>query len=141
MVVLDTDHMSIFERAESMSGQRLHARLAPLEDSEKATTIVCFEEQVRGWLSYLAQASTLVKQIDAYRRLNRQLKNYCDIIVLEFDESAAVQFQRLKQSHIGVGTMDLKIAAITLAHDATLLSGNLKHFHKVPGLKVEDWTT
>jgi tRNA(fMet)-specific endonuclease VapC len=36
--------------------------------------------------------------------------------------------------------MDLKIAAIVLAHDATLLSRNLSDFRKVPGLKVEDWT-
>jgi tRNA(fMet)-specific endonuclease VapC len=37
--------------------------------------------------------------------------------------------------------MDLKIAAIVLSHDATLLSRNLMDFRKVPGLKVEDWTT
>ncbi len=34
---------------------------------------------------------------------------------------------------------DLKIAAITLNHDAILLSRNLKDFEQVPGLKVEDW--
>ncbi len=36
--------------------------------------------------------------------------------------------------------MDLKIAAIVLTHDATLLSKNLSDFRKVPGLKVADWT-
>jgi tRNA(fMet)-specific endonuclease VapC len=36
--------------------------------------------------------------------------------------------------------MDLKIAAIVLAHDATPLSKNLSDFGKVPGLKVADWT-
>ena len=41
---------------------------------------------------------------------------------------------------VRIGTMDLKIAAIVLAHDATLLSRNLSDFRKVPGLKVEDWT-
>lgn len=39
-----------------------------------------------------------------------------------------------------IGTMDLKIAAIALANDATLLSRNLRDFGKVPGLRVEDWT-
>ena len=33
---------------------------------------------------------------------------------------------------------DLKIAAICLAHDATLLTRNLVDFEKVPGLRVEN---
>ena len=41
---------------------------------------------------------------------------------------------------IRIGTMDLRIAAITFAHDALLLSKNLTDFRKVPGLHVEDWT-
>jgi tRNA(fMet)-specific endonuclease VapC len=36
--------------------------------------------------------------------------------------------------------MDLKIAAIVLANSAVLLSRNLRDFHKVPGLRAEDWT-
>jgi tRNA(fMet)-specific endonuclease VapC len=35
--------------------------------------------------------------------------------------------------------MDLKIAAIALFNNATLLSRNLKDFRKVPDLNVEDW--
>jgi len=35
--------------------------------------------------------------------------------------------------------MDLKIAAIALEHQALVLSGNLRDFHQVPGLHVEDW--
>ena len=53
--------------------------------------------------------------------------------VLEFDRPAARVFVDLKRSRIRVGTMDLKIAAIVLARDATLLSRNLGDFRKVPG--------
>ena len=35
--------------------------------------------------------------------------------------------------------MDLKIAAIALAHDALLLSANLRDFQAVPDLRVENW--
>lgn len=53
---------------------------------------------------------------------------------------AAQQYNRLAKSRIRVGSMDLKIVAIVLANDATLLSRNLADFGRVPGLQVEDWT-
>ena len=38
-----------------------------------------------------------------------------------------------------IGAMDLLIAAHALALDATLVSNNLTHFARVPGLKVANW--
>ena len=60
--------------------------------------------------------------------------------MLPFDAKAAAHFARLKQARIRIGTMDLKIAAIALANDATLLTRNRADFDKVPGLRVEDWS-
>jgi tRNA(fMet)-specific endonuclease VapC len=61
--------------------------------------------------------------------------------VLEFDDQAAMEFQRLRKLVAQVGTMDLKIAAIVLTQGAKLLSRNLVDFRKIPNLDVEDWTT
>jgi predicted nucleic acid-binding protein len=36
--------------------------------------------------------------------------------------------------------MDLRIAAIVLARDDTLLSRNLPDFRRIAGLRVEDWS-
>jgi tRNA(fMet)-specific endonuclease VapC len=36
--------------------------------------------------------------------------------------------------------MDLKIAAIVLAHDAILITRNSSDFRKISGLSIEDWT-
>jgi tRNA(fMet)-specific endonuclease VapC len=47
--------------------------------------------------------------------------------------------QQLKAAKVRVGTMDLKIASITLTNDATLLSRNLADYERVPNLKVLDW--
>jgi tRNA(fMet)-specific endonuclease VapC len=60
---------------------------------------------------------------------------------LAFDEAAALVFQRLQRARLRIGAMDLKIAAIVVSGDATLLSRNLTDFRQVPGLPVEDWTT
>ena len=73
--------------------------------------------------------------------LKKNLDDFRTIDVLDFDEEAAAELQRLRRMKIRIGTMDLKIAAIALVHDATLLSRNLVDFKKVPGLKVEDWTS
>ena len=59
---------------------------------------------------------------------------------MPFDEHAVEQFHRLWMARLRIGTMDLKIAAIALAHNATLLSRNLVDFGKIPALRVEDWT-
>ncbi len=140
MVVLDTDHLSLLERRESATSQSLQTRLGRLDARSWATTIVTYEEQTRGWLAYMARAKTVAQEIDAYARLKRHIQSFRYIVVLDFDERAAVKYRELSQSRLRIGRMDLKIAAIVVAHDATLLSRNLSDFRKVPGLKVEDWT-
>ena len=140
MVVLDTDHLSLLERADREEGGRVRARLQQVPPEDRATTIVNFEEQMRGWMAVLARARTLAKEVEAYRRLRRQLANYSGLVILEFDERAAIEFQRLQKARLRIGTMDLKIAAIVLTQGATLLSRNRSDFSQVPGLKAEDWT-
>jgi len=95
---------------------------------------------MRGWLSWIAQAKSLIQQIERYAMLKRMVTSYAKISLLDFDRPAADEFSRLQQLRLRVGTMDLKIAAIALANGATLLSRNIRDFSKVPGLKVEDWS-
>lgn len=48
-------------------------------------------------------------------------------------------YQGLLGRKICIGTQDLHIAAITLAHRATLITSNRRHFHLIAELPVEDW--
>jgi tRNA(fMet)-specific endonuclease VapC len=128
MVILDTDHMSVLERREQPGLGALLRRLAELPPSEVVTTVISYEEQIRGWMAYLARARSMAQQITAYGRLLAHLENYRRIPVLGFDEAAAMVFQRLRRSRLRIGTMDLKIAAIVLARDAALPSRNLSDF-------------
>ncbi len=139
MLVLDTDHMSMLEWGGEGSAA-LRERLADVPPDHVATTIISYEEQMRGWMAYIARAKSIAQQLESYQRLRRHLENYRQVPVLDFDEVAAEEFQRLRRAKIRVGTMDLRIAAIVLSQGATLLSRNMVDFGKIPGLKVEDWT-
>ncbi len=74
------------------------------------------------------------------RRQYKMYKVELRITVLKFDSAAAAQFQHLRSLRLRVGTMDLRIAAIALAHDAAVLTRNIKDFSRVPNLRAEDWT-
>jgi tRNA(fMet)-specific endonuclease VapC len=102
--------------------------------------IITFEEQTRGWLAFQARGRSLEQQVNAYRKLKRHLDIYLGLNVLEFTMKAAREFDRLRTLRLRIGSMDLKIAAIALIADATLLTRNLKDFSRVPGLRLENWT-
>ncbi|MGH9800200.1 MAG: type II toxin-antitoxin system VapC family toxin, partial [Blastocatellia bacterium] len=76
----------------------------------------------------------------AYRQFQQTLEDLLPLRVLPFDEAAAEQFVRLKATVKQVGTQDLKIAAIALSVNATLVTRNAIDFARIPGLNIEDWT-
>jgi tRNA(fMet)-specific endonuclease VapC len=139
MFVLDTDHLSLLQWGVGEEAERLRARLQAACE-EVALTVVSYEEQTRGWLAYVARARTLGQQVEAYRRLRRHLDVYRTARLLDFDEQAATEFQRLQRLRVRIGSMDLRIAAIALTHRAVLLTRNAVDFGKVPNLQIEDWT-
>lgn len=59
--------------------------------------------------------------------------------ILTLDESAADQFKSLRRQRVRIGSMDLKIASVALAHDATLITANSVDFSQVPGLRLQNW--
>jgi tRNA(fMet)-specific endonuclease VapC len=77
--------------------------------------------------------------VSAYQELNVLVDYFACWNRLEFDERAAEKFDQLRGQKIRIGTMDLRIAAIALVHNATLLSANRKDFQQIPSLHVEDW--
>lgn len=139
MVILDTDHLSIFDQ-DTIEGFNLGRRLAVLPEEEVAITIVTYEEQMRGWLAYVARANTPDRQIEAYRKLRLHIERFRRIPLLDYDAKAVAEFERLRQARVRIGTMDLKIASIALANNATLLTRNLADFNQVPDLRAEDWS-
>ena len=139
MYLLDTDHITILDRG-GQPAQQLLKKLAAITSSEVATTIITYEEQMRGWLSYIAKTSSIETQVVAYRRLEKHLANYRTIPIVGFDEKAGQVFQELRVTYPRLGSMDLKIAAISMVNQAILLTRNLSYFGQIAGLRAEDWT-
>ena len=115
-------------------------KLAEFPPDKIATSIITFEEQMRGWMAFIAKATSIEKQISAYEKLARFLESYRYIPIIQFDEKAGEVFQDLKSRKIRVGTMDLKIASIAISQNALLISRNLSDYLQIPNLRVEDWT-
>ena len=92
-----------------------------------------------GWLAEIKRRRNIEDQIPIYGQLIKMVALYQKWRIAPLDKLAAAEFTRLKKQKIHVGTRDLKIAAIALAHSALLLSANLRDFRQVPGLRVENW--
>jgi tRNA(fMet)-specific endonuclease VapC len=139
MIVLDTDHISILQHADSRVAAALHERLLRWPDGDVATTAITLEEQSRSWLGLIGRYADVRRQVVYYDRFVATFRFFARWRVVSFDEAAAVRFQELRSAHIRISSSDLKIAAICLVNGATLLSRNLADFRHVPGLQVEDW--
>ena len=138
MLVLDTDHLTEYQRGTSAVAGRLKERLDRATEPY-ATTIVTVEEIMRGWMAAIHRIQDPRRQINAYTRLQQLFRFFATWNVLEWNGTAVDVYDSLKRAKIRIGTMDLKIASITLASDAMLLTRNRNDFSRIPGLRVEDW--
>jgi tRNA(fMet)-specific endonuclease VapC len=139
MTLLDTDHLSVLKYLDDPKCVRLSSRMEASPETDFETTIVTVEEQMRGWLGQIARKHDPLKQVSDYEQLANLFDFFRKWKIIHFNIPAAKQFKILRNQKIRIGTMDLKIAAIALVNDALLLSGNLRDFRQVPGLRVENW--
>ena len=63
---------------------------------------------------------------------------------LPFDSACVPHYARIRDDQerrgVCIGANDLLIAAIAITHDLTVVTHNSDEFHRVPGLRVEDWS-
>ncbi len=138
MILLDTDHVAVFYFLDHPRYAALNLRLLN-SGQEVGSAVVTLEEEMRGWLAEIKRRRDIEDQIPIYGQLIKMVALYQKWRIAPLDKLAAAEFTRLKKQKIHVGTRDLKIAAIALAHSALLLSANLRDFRQVPGLRVENW--
>ena len=139
MILLDTNHVSILRMPSSERRTRLVERMTLSHDQHFGIPIVAVEETMRGWLAAIAKERLARRQVTAYRELSSLFEFFATFLIAPFDQAAADLFDSLQAARVRIATRDLKIAAISLASNALLLTANRRDFEKVPGLRFENW--
>ena len=127
----DTDVLSAVLRRDPP--MHLIRRLARTPAAEQATTTITMGE-----LLYGAAKKGSPKLVDRVRDLLAGA-----VTILPFDQPSAEAYgslrAELEASGRPLAEPDLRIAAIATAYDLTLVTGNVRHFRRVPNLPLEDW--
>ncbi|MEA1936028.1 MAG: type II toxin-antitoxin system VapC family toxin [Thermodesulfobacteriota bacterium] len=128
--LLDTDTCIHYLNNPNSSVRRHLERLQPMD------VVLC--SMVKAELYYGAYKSEqTAKNLDALELLFNTLTS------LPFDDFAARIYGEIRSDlstkGMVIGPNDLIIAAITLAHNLTLVTHNTDEFLRVVNLKVEDW--
>jgi len=101
-------------------------------------TQVRLSSVVKAELYYGARKSGRVA--DNLRVLERFFES---IASLSFDDRCAEEYglvrEELERAGTPIGPNDLLIAATARAHDAVLVTHNVREFSQVAGLRIEDW--
>ncbi|HLK89923.1 MAG TPA: type II toxin-antitoxin system VapC family toxin [Polyangia bacterium] len=126
--LLDTDSVSFALRGQGEVG----ARLRDQRPSDVGISALTLAE-----LRYGAERK-------GSRRLHRLIDAFAGAVeVMPFDDAAAAEFGRLGSLLAARGTpigeFDALIAAHAVALRCTLVTNNVRHFSRVPGLVVENW--
>ena len=133
MYLLDTDILvNLMGRCPSTA---LIAKLASVPPEQQSTSSITLEELIVGVSRLGRRATALLSQIDTRLIPNLQ--------VLPFDAAAARRYGEMRVSLARKGKpvseTALRIAAIALVRNLTLVSGNPQYFQRVPGLSAENW--
>lgn len=132
MYLFDTDSISqIINNRPSLSFIK---RLAAVSPENQFTTTITVGELVYGAYKSSRPAYFLEKLEEMV---------WPNIHILSFDEDAARIYGKaraeMEKKGIALSEPDMRISAIALCHNLTVVTGNTRHFSRVPDLRVENW--
>jgi tRNA(fMet)-specific endonuclease VapC len=135
--ILDTDHVSLILLN--------HAQVTETAAQEQiAVTIIMVQELLNGWVGRVNDPSQINNLPTLYSKFSTTVKYLQTIEILDFTiqadkclrdmlrENPPLRKNRLQK--------DMRIAAIALTLDATVVTRNRRDFELVPGIKLADWT-
>jgi tRNA(fMet)-specific endonuclease VapC len=114
--------------------QSVQARFAGLEPDALCISAVTLAELYYGAARH-PKGEAIRKEIDDFT---------ARLSIASWDETAADHYGTirtvLEKKGTPIGAMDMLIAAHARSIKAVLVTNDLRHFTRVPGLKVEDWS-
>lgn len=138
MIAFDTDIMSRILWGDPALG----ARLANIPLLDQSVPIVVVDEILRGRLNVVRQAEAGKAKVTletAYALLERSLRLSAVYRILAYDGAADALMRNWRQQKIRVGTKDMRIGSICVAHGVKLITDNRQDFGQLPGLNFEVW--
>ena len=136
-LILDTDHVSLILRGDNQLRERA------IQETNVSISVVTFQEVFNGWTMRINQAKPDEDFVALYSRLCAAIDYFKQTEILNFDSDSDVVFRSLLKNNPPLRKArlqrDMRIAAIALANDATIVTRNTKDFVQVPGLKIINW--
>src|SRR4051794_19392693 len=120
LYLLDTDHLSLYQRAHPRVVQNVLRRLS----HQLAISVITVDEQLTGWQQALRRARDDARRADVYRRLAEAVESLAGWVVLPFPLPALARHTDLMRQRLNVGSNDLKIAATALETGAIVVTRN-----------------
>jgi tRNA(fMet)-specific endonuclease VapC len=139
LYILDTDHISLFlGNYPPIRDRVLQAR------AECSITIISVQEIFNGWVGQLNRVENEAYKIEIYQRLHLTTQFIQQMPVLNYEQAASIQYQQIIKVNPTLAKRrlekDMRIAAIALATEATIVTRNIRDFEQVPKLIMEDWS-
>ena len=138
MKIVDTDCFT-----DILNGNPEYARrFQAMPRNVRSVAIITVEEILRGRLAMIRKfqsGGSPAQLLLSYGHLSQTVVSFFDLTILPYTPPAHEHYLRLKSQKIRIGTRDLRIASIALAHDATLITRNRRDYELVPNLELEVW--
>jgi len=132
MYLFDTDVLSNIVKTKPSPS--LLEKLSKLSPDMQFTTAINVGEIYYGAL----RSAHGERILEAY-----QQKAFPLLTILAFDEESARTYGKIKarmeKNGLSASEPDLRIASIAVQHKFTVITGNTRHFEKIPGVSFENW--
>ena len=130
MYLLDTNIISFFVKGNHNIAQKINKT-----SISNITSCVFVHSECYYGIKNEEQARRLIPTYDGI---------FESIYIFDFTLEASIEFtkqkKRLKESGNIIPDFDLMIACTALANDLILVTNNTKHFERIEGLELQDWT-